>query len=93
MKLKLQIIQIIQIFQLRGVGVNQYQSDAKPVMRYEPVHPDGNEAEDVVYPDINPVIEMVDFNRGYERSWKQMLLHLILIKILILNFRYIKYVG
>ena len=46
---------------LRGVGVKSIlQSDAKPVMRYEPSHPDANEQGYVAYPDINPVIEMVN---------------------------------
>jgi flagellar basal-body rod protein FlgC len=57
---------------LRGVGVKSIlQSDAKPVMRYEPAHPDANEEGYVSYPDINPVIEMVDLieaTRSYEAN-------------------------
>lgn len=57
---------------LRGVGVKSIlQSDAKPVMRYEPAHPDANEQGYVAYPDINPVIEMVDLieaMRSYEAN-------------------------
>ena len=57
---------------LRGVGVKSVlQSDAKPVMRYEPAHPDANEKGYVAYPDINPVVEMVDLieaMRSYESN-------------------------
>ena len=57
---------------LRGVGVKSIvQSDAKPVMRYEPAHPDADEKGYVAYPDINPVIEMVDLieaMRSYESN-------------------------
>lgn len=57
---------------LRGVGVKSIiESDAKPVMRFEPTHPDANEEGYVAYPDINPVIEMVDLieaMRSYEAN-------------------------
>lgn len=57
---------------LRGVGVKSIiQSDAEPVMRFEPHHPDANEEGYVAYPDINPVIEMVDLieaMRSYEAN-------------------------
>ena len=57
---------------LRGVGVKSIlQSDAKPVMRYEPAHPDSDEKGYVAYPDINPVIEMVNLveaTRSYEAN-------------------------
>ena len=57
---------------LRGVGVKSIvQSDAKPVLRYDPTHPDANENGYVAYPDINPVIEMVDLieaMRSYEAN-------------------------
>ena len=57
---------------LRGVGVKSVvEDDAKPVMRYEPSHPDANEEGYVAYPDINPVIEMVDLieaMRSYEAN-------------------------
>lgn len=58
--------------ELRGVGVKSIiQSDAKPVLRYEPNHPDANEEGYVAYPDINPVVEMVDLieaMRSYEAN-------------------------
>lgn len=57
---------------LRGVGVKSIiQSDAKPIMKYEPTHPDANNEGYVAYPDINPVIEMVDLieaMRSYEAN-------------------------
>ena len=57
---------------LRGVGVKSIvQSDAKPIMRYEPAHPDADENGYVAYPDINPVVEMVDLTeamRSYESN-------------------------
>jgi len=57
---------------LRGVGVKSIiQSDANPVMKYEPNHPDANEQGYVAYPDINPVVEMVDLieaMRSYEAN-------------------------
>lgn len=57
---------------LRGVGVKSIvESDAKPVMRFEPHHPDANEDGYVAYPDINPVIEMINLieaMRSYESN-------------------------
>ena len=57
---------------LRGVGVKSIiESDAKPIMKYEPTHPDANEEGYVAYPDINPVVEMVDLieaMRSYEAN-------------------------
>ncbi len=57
---------------LRGVGVKSIvEDDSKPVMRYEPSHPDANEDGYVAYPDINPVVEMVDLieaMRSYEAN-------------------------
>ena len=55
---------------LRGVGVREI-IDAKdePIMKFEPEHPDANEDGYVAYPNINPVIEMVDLieaMRSYE---------------------------
>jgi len=55
---------------LRGVGVREI-IDAKdePIMKFEPEHPDANENGYVAYPNINPVIEMVDLieaMRSYE---------------------------
>lgn len=59
-------------YSLRGVGVRKIiHSDAKPVMRYEPTHPDANENGYVAYPDINPVTEMVNLieaMRSYEAN-------------------------
>ena len=56
----------------RGVGVKSIiESDAKPILRFEPSHPDANEEGYVAYPDINPVIEMVDLieaMRSYEAN-------------------------
>ena len=57
---------------LRGVGVKSIvENDAEPVMRFEPSHPDANEDGYVAYPDINPVVEMVDLieaMRSYEAN-------------------------
>lgn len=57
---------------LRGVGVkNVIESQNEPVMKYEPGHPDANEEGYVAYPNINPVIEMVDLieaMRSYEAN-------------------------
>lgn len=57
---------------LRGVGVKSIVDDnAKTVLRFEPSHPDANEDGYVAYPDINPVIEMVDLieaMRSYEAN-------------------------
>ncbi len=57
---------------LSGVGVREV-IDAKgePVMKYEPSHPDANEDGYVAYPNINPVIEMVDLleaTKSYEAN-------------------------
>jgi len=57
---------------LRGVGVREI-IDAKdePIMKFEPEHPDANEDGYVAYPNINPVIEMVDLieaMRSYEAN-------------------------
>ena len=58
--------------ELRGVGVKAIlDSESKPVLRFEPTHPDANEEGYVAYPDINPVIEMVDLieaMRSYEAN-------------------------
>jgi flagellar basal-body rod protein FlgC len=44
-----------------GVVVRDVVTDpAAPIMRYEPTHPDANEAGYVAYPNINPVAEMTD---------------------------------
>jgi flagellar basal-body rod protein FlgC len=67
---------------LRGVGVKEIiESKEAPMMKYEPNHPDANKDGYVAYPNINPVIEMVDLieaMRSYEanvsafKSQKQM---------------------
>ncbi len=57
---------------LRGVGVKSItETNNDPIMRYEPSHPDANDEGYVAYPDINPVIEMVDLMeamRSYEAN-------------------------
>jgi len=43
----------------------------KPILKYEPNHPDANKDGYVAYPDINPVIEMVDLieaTKSYEAN-------------------------
>lgn len=57
---------------LSGVNVKAV-IDAKgePVMKYEPNHPDANKDGYVAYPNINPVVEMVDLieaMRSYEAN-------------------------
>ena len=57
---------------LRGVGVREIiDSKDEPMLKYEPEHPDANEDGYVAYPNINPVIEMVDLieaMRSYEAN-------------------------
>ncbi len=57
---------------LRGVGIKEIiASKEAPMMKYEPSHPDANEDGYVAYPNINPVIEMVDLieaMRSYEAN-------------------------
>ena len=57
---------------LRGVGVKEIiESKDSPMMKYEPNHPDANKDGYVAYPNINPVIEMVDLieaMRSYEAN-------------------------
>lgn len=57
---------------LRGVGVKEIiESKDAPMMKYEPEHPDANKDGYVAYPNINPVIEMVDLieaMRSYEAN-------------------------
>lgn len=46
---------------LKGVGVRAIeQSKDAPMMKFDPTHPDANKDGYVAYPNINPVIEMVD---------------------------------
>ncbi len=55
-----------------GVGVKDIvDAKGKPIMRYEPSHPDANKDGYVAYPNINPVIEMTDLMeamRSYEAN-------------------------
>ena len=57
---------------LTGVNVKAIvDSKDKPIMKYEPNHPDANKDGYVAYPNINPVIEMVDLieaMRSYEAN-------------------------
>ena len=57
---------------LNGVGVKEIlNSKSNPVMKFEPNHPDANKDGYVAYPNINPVIEMVDLieaMRSYEAN-------------------------
>lgn len=46
---------------LRGVGVSSVEEvKGEPMMKYDPTHPDANKDGYVAFPNINPVIEMVD---------------------------------
>lgn len=62
----------IDLLSLRGVGVREIiDSKDKPILKYEPEHPDANNEGYVSYPNINPVIEMVDLieaMRSYEAN-------------------------
>lgn len=57
---------------LSGVGVKTIlESKDKPIMKFEPGHPDANDDGYVAYPNINPVVEMVDLieaMRSYEAN-------------------------
>ncbi|MFA7083298.1 MAG: flagellar basal body rod protein FlgC [Arcobacteraceae bacterium] len=57
---------------LSGVGVREViDSKREPVMKYEPSHPEANEDGYVAYPNINPVVEMVDLleaTKSYEAN-------------------------
>jgi len=57
---------------LRGVGVREIiEAKDAPILKYEPEHPDANKDGYVAYPNINPVIEMVDLieaMRSYEAN-------------------------
>ncbi|PHR72750.1 MAG: flagellar basal body rod protein FlgC [Arcobacter sp.] len=65
-------INLNQDLSLRGVGVKTIvESKDDPIMRYEPSHPDANQDGYVAYPNINPVVEMVDLieaMRSYEAN-------------------------
>ena len=48
-------------YKLKGVKINSINDSKDPsVLRYEPNHPDANKQGYVAYPNINPVVEMVD---------------------------------
>lgn len=55
-----------------GVGVREIiEAKNKPILKYEPGHPDANKDGYVAYPNINPVIEMTDLieaMRSYEAN-------------------------
>ena len=57
---------------LRGVGVKEIiDSKDEAILKYEPDHPDANKDGYVAYPNINPVMEMVDLieaMRSYEAN-------------------------
>lgn len=57
---------------LKGVKVREIkESNKEPIMKYDPTHPDANAQGYVAYPNINPVIEMVDLieaQRSYEAN-------------------------
>jgi flagellar basal-body rod protein FlgC len=57
---------------LRGVGIKDIiNSKDEPIMKFEPNHPDANKDGYVAYPNVNPVIEMVNLieaMRSYEAN-------------------------
>jgi len=57
---------------LKGVGIKEIlDSKDKAILKFEPEHPDANDDGYVAYPNINPVIEMVDLMeamRSYEAN-------------------------
>jgi len=57
---------------LKGVGVKEIlDSKDEAILKYEPGHPDADDKGYVSYPNINPVIEMVDLMeamRSYEAN-------------------------
>ena len=53
----------------QGVSLAEVtESNAPPVLRYDPSHPDANADGYVAYPDINPLSEMVDL-MGASRAY------------------------
>jgi len=62
----------LDLLALKGVGVKEIiDSKDQPILKYEPEHPDANKDGYVAYPNINPVIEMVDLieaMRSYEAN-------------------------
>lgn len=65
-------VQELDPMALKGVGVKEIiDAQGEPILKYEPTHPDANEDGYVAYPNINPVIEMVDLieaMRSYEAN-------------------------
>ena len=63
---------LIDPLALKGVNVREIiDSKDEAILKYEPEHPDANEDGYVAYPNINPVIEMVDLieaMRSYEAN-------------------------
>jgi flagellar basal-body rod protein FlgC len=57
---------------LSAVNVKKIQTaNLEPMMKYEPGHPEANKDGYVAYPNVNPVIEMVDLieaMRSYEAN-------------------------
>ena len=57
---------------VRGVGIKEIlDTKSAPILKYEPQHPEANKDGYVAYPNINPVIEMVDLieaMRSYEAN-------------------------
>ena len=57
---------------LKGVGIKEIlDSKDKAILKFEPEHPDANDDGYVAYPNINPVMEMVDLMeamRSYEAN-------------------------
>lgn len=61
-----------QAVPISGVAVKAIsEAPDQPVMKYEPSHPDANKDGYVAYPNVNPVMEMVDLieaMRSYEAN-------------------------
>jgi len=57
---------------ISSVGIKEIvEAKDQPVMKFQPEHPDANEEGYVAYPNINPVVEMVDLieaMRSYEAN-------------------------
>jgi flagellar basal-body rod protein FlgC len=62
----------LKVSNLKGVRVKEIvDSKSKPILKYEPDHPDANKDGYVAYPNINSLIEMIDFTealRSYEAN-------------------------
>jgi len=71
-KAKKNLSENVDDLSLKGVGVKEIiDSKDKPILKFEPEHPDANKDGYVAYPNINPVIEMVDLMeamRSYEAN-------------------------